>query len=475
MVSSEAAPYAKTGGLADVVGALPPALQELGNQVAVVLPRYGSIDLAVSRRVWDHMRVFLGPDLYDLTIYQTAAKHPVYLVDYPPLFDRKGLYGEGGTDYPDNHIRFAVLARAAIGIARHLFTADIFHCHDWQAGLVPVYLHSTFATDPTFLGCRTVFTIHNLAFQGPFPKSALPDAALDPRLFTPGGLEFWGKVSYMKAGLMYSDALTTVSPTYAREIQTHEMGAGLDGVLRDRGDVLTGILNGVDYAEWSPEVDPHIPARYSAADLSGKAVCKRKLLEEFRLPADAIERPLLGIVSRFTIQKGIDLITEAAPAMCAAGACLVSLGTGDREYEEALRRLQQDFPDRIAVRVGFDNGLAHRIEAGSDMFLMPSRFEPCGLNQMYSLRYGTPPIVRATGGLDDTIEKGTGFKFAESSAEALLHAVHAAVQAYSDSQGWRERMRRGMAKDFSWGASAKQYSTLYRRLAGPSSASKSGA
>jgi starch synthase len=466
MVSSEAAPYAKTGGLADVVGSLPPALQELGDEVAVVLPRYGSIDLADTRCVWEHLRVYLGPDVYDLNIYQTAANHPVYLVDYPPLFGRKALYGKADADYPDNHIRFAVLARAAIGIARHLFATDIFHCHDWQAGLVPAYLSSTFATDPTFLGCRTVFTIHNLAFQGIFPKSVMPDVALDPRLFTPDGLEFWGKISYMKAGLAYSDALTTVSPTYAREIQSHEMGAGLDGVLRARSKVLNGILNGVDYAEWSPEVDSHIPARYSANDLSGKTICKRNLIEEFGLPAGAVDRPLIGLVSRFAVQKGIDLIIEAAPGVVAGGACIVALGTGDREYEDALRRLQQDYPDRIAVRVGFDNGLAHRIEAGSDMFLMPSRFEPCGLNQMYSLRYGTPPIVRATGGLDDTIEKDTGFKFAESSAEALLRSVGEAVRAYSNSSGWRERMRRGMAKDFSWRASAAAYSMLYRRLAG---------
>jgi starch synthase len=469
MVSSEAAPYAKTGGLADVVGALPPALQELGHQVAVVLPRYASVDFAAARRVWDHLRVYLGPDLYDLTIYQAGASYPLYLVDCPPLFDRKALYGEAGKDYPDNHIRFAVLARAALGIARHLFHTDIFHCHDWQAGLVPAYLRSTFAADPTFFGCRTVFTIHNLAFQGIFPKAAMAEVALDPRLFTVDGLEFWGKISYMKAGLEYSDALTTVSPTYASEIQTPEMGAGLDGLLRARANVLTGILNGVDYAEWSPEIDPHIPARYSAADLSGKTICKQALLKEFGLTG-AMDRPLLGLVSRFTPQKGIDLIVEAAPAIFAEDAYIVALGTGDREYENALRRLQQEHPGRISVRVGFDNGLAHRIEAGSDIFLMPSRFEPCGLNQMYSLRYGTPPAVRATGGLDDTIDEDTGFKFAESSAEALLSAVRAALEAYSDSRGWQVRMCRGMAKDFSWRASAAAYSELYRRVAGQAAA-----
>jgi starch synthase len=464
MVSPEAAPFAKTGGLADVVGALPGALQELGDEVAVVLPRYGSIDLTNARRVWDHMRVFLGSDLYDLTIYQAAAPNRVYLVDYPPLFDRKSLYGTGGKDYPDNHIRFAVLARAALEIARHLFRTEVFHCHDWQAALVPAYLRSTFASDPTFLGCRTVFTIHNLGYPGLFPEAAMDEVGLDPTLFTIDGLEFWGQVSFLKAGLAYADALTTVSPTYAREIQTPEMGFGLDGVLRARSNVLTGILNGVDYSEWSPEVDPHIPARYSAVDLSGKAICKQKLLDEFGLPAEAMKRPLIGLVSRFTPQKGADLIAAAAAGMLAEDLYLVALGTGDREYEDFFRNMQRDYPGRFAVRVGFDNGLAHRIEAGSDMFLMPSRYEPCGLNQIYSLRYGTPPMVRATGGLDDTIDEGTGFKFAEYSAHALLGAVRAAVTAYADSRGWRERMRRGMMRDFSWRASAAEYSALYQRV-----------
>ena len=463
MVSSEAAPFAKTGGLADVVGALPPALQELGDEVAVVIPRYARIDLAAARRVWDSMPIHLGPAVLDVTIYQAAADHPVYLVDCPLLFERKELYGEGG-DYPDNHIRFAVLARAAIGVARNLFSTDIFHCHDWQAGLVPAYLRTTYATDPTFIGCKTAFTIHNLAFQGLFPPSAMAEAALDPRLFGVDGLEFWGKVSYLKAGLALSDALTTVSPTYAREIQTPEFGAGLDGLLRGRANVLSGILNGVDYNDWSPEIDRHIPARYSARDLSGKSACKRALIEEFGLPADAVDRPLLGVVSRLTHQKGIELIAQTAPAMFADGASLVVLGTGDPNVVDALKRVQQEHPSHLGLRIGFDNGLAHRIEAGSDMFLMPSRFEPCGLNQMYSLRYGTPPVVRATGGLNDTIDEGTGFKFQEYSGRALLEAVRSALAAFSEPERWQDMMRAGMRQDFSWRASAASYSGLYRRL-----------
>jgi starch synthase len=464
MVASEAAPQAKTGGLADVVGALPEALTHFGDEVAVVLPRYGSVDLKLARRVWDRMPIHLGAARFDVAVYQAPAPYPVYLIDCPPLYERKGIYGEGGMDYPDNHIRFAVLSRAALGVARNLFRTDIFHCHDWQAGLAPAYLRTMFAGDPTFLGCRTVFSIHNLGYQGLFPKSAIAEVGLDPSVFRPDGMEFFGRASYIKSGIQFADALTTVSPTYAREIQTVEYGFGLDDVLRARARDLVGILNGVDYLEWNPETDPLIPARFSAEDLSGKAVCKRQLINEFRLPAAAMERPLFGIVSRFTRQKGTDLIAEIAGEFARLDAYLVALGSGEREYEEFFRTMQQEFPDRIAVRIGFDDGLAHRIEAGADAFLMPSHYEPCGLNQIYSLRYGTVPVVRATGGLDDTIEEGTGFKFVEYSPEALLAAVRSAVEAYGDLKGWREMVRRGMRKDFSWKASAGAYSALYRRL-----------
>jgi starch synthase len=374
------------------------------------------------------------------------------------------LYGESGLDYPDNHIRFAVFCRAALSVARVLFRPDIFHCHDWQTGLVPAYLRTTFATDPTFLGCRTLFTIHNLGYQGLFPKTALAEVALDPAVYRPDGMEFFGRVSYIKAGIEFADALNTVSPTYAREIQTPEFGFALDGRLRDRAAVLSGILNGVDYAEWSPDTDPLIPARYSAEDLSGKALCRRQLMEEFGLPAAAMDRPLLGIVSRFTRQKGTDLLAEIAAQLVAEDVYLVALGSGDAEYEAFFRRMQEEHPGRIAVRIGFDNGLAHRIEAGSDIFLMPSHYEPCGLNQIYSLRYGTVPVVRATGGLDDTIEEDTGFKFAQYSGQALLGAVRAAVRAFADREGWQRMMRRGMEKDFSWKTSSLAYSALYRRL-----------
>lgn len=468
MVASEAAPLAKTGGLADVVGSLPAALRSCGDEPAVVIPRYGSIDLRTARRVWDHLPVFLGADRYDIAVYQAPGEFPFYLVDCPPLFAlaRKGLYGETGIDYPDNHIRFAVFARAALGVARNLFRTDILHCHDWQTGLIPAYLRTIFATDPTFAGIKTLFTIHNLGYQGLFPKTALADAALEPALFGPDGIEFFGRVSYIKGGIALADALNTVSPTYAREIQTPEYGFGLDGALRARADVLSGILNGVDYNEWSPEVDRLIPANYSARDLAGKRTCKSQLLAEVGLPQEAMDRPLVGIVSRFTRQKGSDLLKDAAPDILAQDTYLAALGTGEPEYEDFFRDLAAHYPGRVAVHVGFDNGLAHRIEAGSDMFLMPSRYEPCGLNQIYSLRYGTVPVVRATGGLDDTIDDGTGFKFRDYSGQALVEAVRAALQAFAGRETWEAMMHRGMEKDFSWKTSAGAYSALYRKLLG---------
>jgi starch synthase len=464
MVSSEAAPLAKTGGLADVVGSLPSALQAYGDDVAVLIPRYGSIDLKGLRRVFDRLPIHLGATRYDASVYQAPAEFPFYLLDCPPLYDREGLYGESGVDYPDNHIRFAVFCRGAIAVARTLFKTEVFHCHDWQAGLVPAYLRTTFAADPTFLGVKTLFTIHNLGYQGLFPKTVLPELALDPALFRPDGLEFFGSVSYIKGGIALADALNTVSPTYAREIQTPEYGFGLDGALRARTDALTGILNGIDYRTWNPETDPLIPARYSAEDLSGKRACKEGLLAEFGLPRDAMERPLIGTVSRLTRQKGADLLTEVAAQLVAEDAYLVALGNGDPEYEEFFQSMAAEFPGRVAVRIGFDNGLAHRIEAGADMFVMPSHYEPCGLNQIYSLRYGTVPVVRATGGLDDTIDTGTGFKFQEYTGAAFLEALREAMRAYANGPAWRETMLRGMAKDFSWKTSAAAYSALYRRL-----------
>ena len=464
MVSSEVAPLAKTGGLADVVASLPPALRAIGDEVAVVIPRYGFIDLKGLRRVYDHLPVFLGPARYDTSIFLSQGEDPLYLVDCPDLFGRQGLYGENGADYPDNHIRFAVLARAALAVARYLFKTDIFHCHDWQSGLVPAYLGTTFAGDPTFLGARTLFTIHNLGYQGLFRSQAVGEAGLDPSVYRLEGVEFFGKVSYIKSGIVFADALNTVSPTYAREIQTPEFGFGLDGALRARAGALTGILNGADYSVWDPETDPLIPARYSARDLAGKRVCKQQLLAEFGFAAHAIKRPLAGVVSRLTRQKGVDLIAAIADDLVSHNLYLVALGRGEPEEENRFREIAALHPGRIAVRLGFDDALAHRIQAGADLFLMPSRYEPGGLSQIYSLKYGTIPVVRATGGLNDTIDDGTGFKFADDSGPALLAAILEAARAFSQVEFWRSLIVGGMGKDFSWKRSAGAYSALYRQL-----------
>jgi starch synthase len=321
------------------------------------------------------------------------------------------------------------------------------------------------AGDPTFLGCRTLTSIHNLMYRGLYKPKVLAEIGLPEGLFRPDLLEFYGDISFLKGALVFSDALSTVSPTYAREIQTPGFGAGLDGLLRARSSALWGILNGADYERWNPATDPRIAAHYSADDVSGKRLCKRALVKEFQLPEEAIDRPLFGLVSRFTGQKGCDLIVEVAPEMFRAGAYLVALGSGEAEFEEAFRRLEAAYPDRLGLCIGYDDGLAHRIEAGADSFLMPSRYEPCGLNQIYSLRYGTPPVVRATGGLEDTIDETNGFKFKEFSAAAFLEAIREALVAWADPGGWVERMKAGMLKDFSWKRSAREYSDLYGRLA----------
>jgi starch synthase len=311
-----------------------------------------------------------------------------------------------------------------------------------------------------------VFTIHNLGYQGNFPGYLLPDLGLSPTLFRPQGLEFWGELSFLKAGIVWADAITTVSPTYAQEIQTPAYGHGLDGVLRDRAGKITGILNGVDYEEWNPEIDPHFTNHFSAKDLSGKRLAKRALLKALKLLPD-MKRPLIGIVSRFASQKGFDLVEAIAPELAEMDLAMAVLGSGDSRYEKMFRSMADAHPEKFAVRVGYDNSLSHRIEAAADMFLMPSQYEPCGLNQMYSLRYGTVPIVRATGGLADTIDETTGFKFSEYTPAALLGAIDQALTAWQNRDQWLERIRRGMAKDFSWDVSAAAYQRLYRGLIAP--------
>lgn len=469
MVASEAAPYAKTGGLADVIGALPKALASRGEQVAVVLPWYSVAGRYPDStpRVAHDLAVWLGATQYLVHIRRHDADGVTFFfIEEPNLFGREALYGAGDADYPDNHIRFAVFCNAVAGLIRWIWRPEIIHCHDWQTGLIGPLLRHRFAGDPTFYGLKLVFTIHNLGYKGLYPPESLPDMGLDGSLFRPESVEFHGRVSLLKAGIVYADAITTVSPTYAREIQTPKLGFGLEGLLTTRSSVLTGIINGVDYEHWSPEHDALIPQRYSAGDISGKRECKRALLAEFGLPADDLGTPLLGVVSRFVTQKGFDIITAAGEAIAAEDLRLVAFGTGEPQYEEALLSLAARYPDKVAVRIGFDNGLAHRIEAGSDMFLMPSMYEPCGLNQIYSLRYGTLPIVRATGGLADTVDDETGFRFTDYTPEALVKAIRAALRAWADRKRWQAMMQTAMKRDHSWEASAAQYIELYQRVSG---------
>lgn len=467
MVSSEATPFAKTGGLADVTGALPAALQKLGDEVAVVMPRYRQIPWEDTESAWDNMVVYAGATAYRVDIRTLVHKGVrFYFVEAPYFFDRAGLYNERNVDYADNHKRFAVFSLAALGVAQTVFPCDIVHCHDWQAALAPVYRADQQHSNPAFDGVKTVMTIHNMGYQGRFHKSQFPELGLNWGWFTMDKLEYHGDVNFLKGGIATADWVTTVSPTYAKEIQTPEGGFGLEAALRARGDALTGILNGVDYDEWCPSTDKHIAANYSLDDLSGKRACKKALLEEFHLPADNLDRPVIGIVSRFAQQKGFDLIAGIASFIEENDVQLVVLGSGDWKFEKIFHDWQRWLPHKVGVWFGYNNGLAHRIEAGADLFLMPSQYEPCGLNQIYSLRYGTVPVVRATGGLDDTIQEDTGFKFSSYTVGSLYDALRTALGAYQNRDSWTERMRRGMAKDYSWDASARAYSALYERLLG---------
>jgi len=467
-VSSEGLPYSKTGGLADVVEALPKALSEMDHEVAILLPRYRGNK--TTSTIVSSLTIPLGDSLRfpALAEGQPVGRVRYFFVDDPAYFDRDQLYGDKSGDYPDNAERFTELSRAAIEFTKRIWLPDVIHCHDWQSALVPVLLRTQYANDPAVRSLPVVFTIHNLGYQGTFPQSVLSKIGLPDSLFTMDGLEFYGKVNFLKGGLVFADYLTTVSRRYAKEIQTPEYGSGLEGVIRSRGDRLVGILNGVDYAVWSPESDTFIAQNYSAHNLEGKKACKKNLLEQFRLPTENLDRPLIGIVSRFADQKGFDLIAEEAADFMKENLAIVALGTGQPEHENLFKELAAKYPAKVGVKIGYDNALAHKIEAGADMFLMPSRYEPCGLNQIYSLRYGTIPIVRATGGLDDTIQnfdmrtqQGTGFKFEAYTGQALLESVRAALKVFGNSSAWRTLQTNAMARDFSWKASASAYVTLY--------------
>ncbi|HKH74058.1 MAG TPA: glycogen synthase GlgA [Vicinamibacterales bacterium] len=472
MIGSEALPFAKTGGLADVLGALPKALTRLGHAVDLVMPRYRGINVGPATT---SIRVALGGQVDDAQMsVTTSGGLRTIFVGHNTYFDREYLYGVTERDYPDNPERFAFFCQAALNWATsNGLHYDVVHAHDWQTGLVPVLMKRAEAT-LSAPHTPTVFTIHNLAYQGIFDASWLPRLGLGWDLMRMDALEYWGRISYLKGGVLFSDLVTTVSPTYAQEIQTPELGFGFDGILRHKSDDLVGILNGIDYDQWDPDSDVNLPAPYNASKLKGKGAAKRKLLEGYGLPAKAKDRgrPLIGMISRMVDQKGFDLIAAVADELPKLGAGFVVLGTGDRRYEDLWRDLAAKHPTVIAARIGFDEALAHLIEGGADIFLMPSRFEPCGLNQMYSLRYGTIPVVRATGGLNDTVLdvdpetcRGTGFRFVEYTPQALLGAIRRALAAFGNRPLWRRIQKGGMRQDFSWDASAREYVDVYERAA----------
>ncbi|MBP8273514.1 MAG: glycogen synthase GlgA [Acidobacteria bacterium] len=474
MVSSEVAPWAKTGGLADVLGGLPASLVRHGHAVTVVLPRYRGINPGTADvRAGE---VILGTVRYPVAwhVRQEQAGVRTVFVDCPVLFDRAGLYGSGGQDFADNADRFAVLAAAALDFAERDAgpAPSVVHAHDWQAGLVPVLLRTQPRRWPRLSRAGLVFTIHNLAYQGRFPKDIVPRFGLDWQVFTMEGAEFWNELSYLKGGIAYSDYVTTVSPRYAEETLTPAFGYGFEGALTALGDRYIGILNGIDPDVWNPGTDVLLPAHFSADDLSGKRECKRALLNLFQLPQgdDALARPVVAMVSRLVAQKGLDWVHEASDELMSLDATWIIVGTGDRTYEQMWQTLRDRHPSRVGVFFGFDEARAHLAEAGADLFLMPSKFEPCGLNQMYSLRYGTVPVVHGVGGLDDTIRgyrpnsrHANGFKFSGGSASSLVATLRQALRLYHNPPQWARLMAEGMSDDHSWDQAAREYVKVYKR------------
>ncbi|MBN1212636.1 MAG: glycogen synthase GlgA [candidate division Zixibacteria bacterium] len=482
MVASEAAPYARTGGLGDVLGALPRALSHRGHQVKVFIPRYGSVD-------FDHFPVRTLDNSFEVDVdgkkypvsfeacYDRRSNSETVFVNNKDFFDRSELYRDSGTgkDYTDNDERFIFFNRAVLEMLKAMnWQPDIIHVHDWQAGLIPVYLKTLYKDDSFFSVSRTILTIHNLGYQGVFEGKRYRKLGLPEELFYPvsGPFEFYEKVNFLKAAIIYADFVTTVSEKYAEEIQsTQELGAGLMDVLKERRASLRGIVNGVDYRLWSPSKDKKIPFRYNKNNLTGKRENRVILLNQAGLPhRDKV--PLVGIISRLADQKGFDLIAESADKLFAMNLQMVVLGTGELKYHDLFIELEKRYPDKLKVYLTFDDDLAHLIEAGADMFLMPSRYEPCGLNQLYSLKYGTVPIVRAVGGLADTVVnynpdtgQGTGFVFEKYSPETLVETVQRAISIFTRKKAWTKLMKAGMARDFSWAKAAEKYAALYEELA----------
>jgi starch synthase len=476
-LSPEAVPFAKTGGLADVAGSLPGALKRMGIDIRSVLPFYRTFregDFEI-RPLLDELEVPLGTALLKTKVLETRTDDdvPFYLIDREDLYHRPNLYGNPSGGYYDNIERFGFFAHAALRLIENMgFKPDVVHCHDWQTGLVPALLKGPYRNNPNLSGTSSVFTIHNIGFQGVFPKEKFVITGL-PRdeFLSIDGLEFWGNISLLKAGIVYSDAITTVSPKYAQEIQTPEYGMGMEGILQARRALLHGILNGVDYGIWDPTHDDHIQAHYSRQKKAGKNRCKEALIKEMALDESLKSRPLLGVISRLDSQKGFDLLVKLLEDILALDVGLVVLGSGDETIQKAIEEAAERHPGRVGLFIGFNEPLAHRIMAGADIFLIPSRYEPCGLTQMYALRYGTVPVVRATGGLEDTIvqfdpktNKGNGFKFGPFNSKAFLKAIKEAVDCFQVPKTWKRLMLNGMKEDFSWDRSAQKYVELYQKV-----------
>jgi len=471
--ASECAPWAKTGGLGDVVSALPRTLVKMGHKVSVFIPYYRQVAKSVP-----HPPVVLPSVTIPYPSYNRfvrildgglAEGVQMYFVDSPEFFDRENFYSTPSGDYPDNAERFGLLSRAVIEASKVLGVPDVFHVHDWQTAMVSVLLRSTYYFDPVLRHVPALLTIHNAGYQGWFAPRTMETLLLPWDMFTFDKLEQNDKVNFLKGGIVYSDALTTVSRTYAEEIQTPEFGSGLEGALRQRSGDLVGILNGVDYDEWDPAIDPHIAAHYTADNLAGKKECRRDLLHAFGLKNVGDETAVIGVVSRFATQKGFDLIVEIVDRLVQEDVVLVMLGRGEEYYERLLTEMAGRYSSKVRVQVKFDDVMAHKVEAGSDMILMPSRYEPCGLNEIYSLKYGTVPVVRATGGLQDTIDddpmgQGNGFKFKAYNADALMETLQRALAVFGDKEAWTQMMRRGMAQDFSWDKPAQEYVRVYERV-----------
>lgn len=475
--ASECVPYAKTGGLAEVVAAVPREIVKLGHRATVYLPYYRQVRERAQEKKTVVRSITIPFQYYNrfVAVLDGGVHDGVqfYFVDCPDMFDRESLYGTAAGEYPDNWERFGLFSRTVLEAAKQLGVPDVFHIHDWQTGMIPVYLRTTYYFDPALRNTGTVLTIHNAGYQGLFPPRTTERLLLPWEIFTMDRVEHFDRFNFLKGGIVFADAITTVSRKYAEEIQTPQFGEGLDGVLRRRAANLHGILNGVDYKEWNPATDHNIAAHYNPENLDGKRECRRDLLHAFGATHVSDGTPVLGIVSRFATQKGFDLIAEIAPELLAGDVFLVALGTGEPYYEELFRNIQGKYPDKAAVKIAYDSTLAHKIEAGADIFLMPSRYEPCGLNQIYSMKYGTVPVVHATGGLDDTVQEwdektatGTGFKFTKQTAEGFYAALERALDIFRhDQEIWTKIMRNGMAESFTWNKPAAEYAEVYQQVA----------